>query len=161
MSTPHWSRAALGLAACAGLAIIAGCASGSTTARGADGVSPRDSAAPASYGAQSPRGATRVNRLTREDIERSGTSDIAALIETRMAGVRVLRRGSDYSVEIRGGSPSFHGSSEALVLIDGAEGTLGSVSIHDIQSIEVLKDSAAAIYGVRGGSGVLLITTRR
>ena len=32
---------------------------------------------------------------------------------------------------------------------------------HDVKSVDVLKDSAAAIYGVRGANGVIVITTKR
>ena len=49
----------------------------------------------------------------------------------------------------------------ALVLIDGAEGDMGSVNPDDIASISVLKDaSSAAVYGARGAFGVILITTK-
>jgi len=36
-----------------------------------------------------------------------------------------------------------------------------SMNPHDVQRVEVLKDGSAAIYGVRGANGVLLITTKR
>lgn len=49
-----------------------------------------------------------------------------------------------------------------MVLVDGIEGGLGTVSPENIASIDVLKDaSAAAIYGTRGANGVILITTKR
>ena len=47
------------------------------------------------------------------------------------------------------------------MLIDGTEGSLASLTLQDVASIEVLKDSAAAVYGVRGANGVLLVTTRK
>ena len=49
----------------------------------------------------------------------------------------------------------------ALVLIDGVESTLGQIDPNDIQSISVLKDAAATIYGARAGNGVILVTTKR
>ena len=103
---------------------------------------------------------TVVSRVTQEDIERAGGTNLVALIESRLSGVRVVRVGNDYVVRIRGAS-SFQRSVDALVLVDGAEGTLGSVHPRDIASIEVLKDSAVAIYGARGANGVLLITTKQ
>lgn len=49
-----------------------------------------------------------------------------------------------------------------LVLIDGLEGSLNGVNPNDIESITILKDAASsAIYGLRAGSGVILITTKR
>jgi len=154
MPMPHWSRTAA-----AGLVLVAGCASSGSTPQGEEGAAPGDGPVASDYGTQGRRGA-RADRLTRADIEAAGTTDIAAIIEARLAGVRVLRRGGDYAVQIRGVS-SLTSSSDALVLIDGAQGTLGSVALRDIESIEVLKDAAAAIYGVRGANGVLLIRTRR
>ncbi|MGG6496347.1 UNVERIFIED_CONTAM: TonB-dependent receptor plug domain-containing protein, partial [Bacteroidetes bacterium 56_B9] len=48
-----------------------------------------------------------------------------------------------------------------LVIIDGVQGDLNSVSPNDIAQIDILKDgSAAAIYGTRGTNGVILITTK-
>ena len=48
-----------------------------------------------------------------------------------------------------------------LVLIDGIEGSLGQVDPNDIESVSVLKDASAAIYGARAGNGVILVTTKR
>lgn len=48
-----------------------------------------------------------------------------------------------------------------LVLIDGVPGTLDRLSPEEVQNITVLKDAAsAAVYGARGGFGVILVTTR-
>ena len=40
-------------------------------------------------------------------------------------------------------------------------GNLGGLNPNDIESIEILKDASAAIYGVNAGSGVILITTKK
>ncbi|MEZ4686681.1 MAG: SusC/RagA family TonB-linked outer membrane protein [Bacteroidia bacterium] len=54
-------------------------------------------------------------------------------------------------------------NAEPLVIIDGVIGaSFRSVDPSDIQSIDILKDgSAAAIYGTRGSSGVIIITTKK
>lgn len=53
-------------------------------------------------------------------------------------------------------------NSSPLVIIDGVEGSLGSISPSDVESISVLKDAAsAAIYGSRAANGVILITTKK
>jgi TonB-dependent SusC/RagA subfamily outer membrane receptor len=81
-------------------------------------------------------------------------------------GVQVTMLARGYSVRIRGAS-SFYGSTEPLYVVDGmplsgsANGLLG-ISPHDVRRIEVLKDAGSlAMYGVRGGNGVVLITTKR
>lgn len=67
------------------------------------------------------------------------------------------------------GEPGFSGSSyevrnfgNALVIVDGAPANLDDLDPNEIESISVLKDAAAAsVYGVQGGNGVILVTTRR
>ncbi|MEO1010425.1 MAG: TonB-dependent receptor [Bacteroidota bacterium] len=52
--------------------------------------------------------------------------------------------------------------SSPLILVDGIEAPLNSVSPNDIETINVLKDAASAsIYGTRGANGVILVTTKR
>lgn len=52
-------------------------------------------------------------------------------------------------------------TSSPLVIIDGMEGSFGSVNPQDVESISILKDAAsAAIYGSRAANGVILITTK-
>lgn len=52
------------------------------------------------------------------------------------------------------------GTSSALVVIDGVVGSLRSVNPNDIESISVLKDASAAIYGSRAANGVILVQTK-
>jgi TonB-dependent SusC/RagA subfamily outer membrane receptor len=66
------------------------------------------------------------------------------------------------AVRIRG-TNTFNNSS-ALVVIDGIPdraGGLARINPADIESISVLKDASAAIYGARAANGVVLITTKR
>ena len=81
------------------------------------------------------------------------------------SGVNVIQSGSPGSkptVLIRG-IPSFSGT-DPVVIIDGVPQTLtdlNSINAIDIESINVLKDAATtAIYGVKGGNGVILVTTK-
>mgnify|MGYP000051400244 FL=1 len=46
-----------------------------------------------------------------------------------------------------------------LIIVDGIVATFGQVDPNDIESISVLKDGAASIYGARAGNGVILVTT--
>lgn len=83
----------------------------------------------------------------------------------RVPGVVISGSGNNVKVTIRGAS-SFIASTDPLYVVDGQPvGTSYAqvsnlVSIYDIDRLEVLKGSDAAIYGVRGGNGVILITTR-
>ena len=97
---------------------------------------------------------------------------IEQLLQARVPGLEVLPlRDGTYTLRIRG-AHGLRGSKtedEPLLVIDdiptlpGALGpVLASLAPSDIQRIDVLKDaSATAVYGVRGGNGVIIITTKR
>jgi len=85
-------------------------------------------------------------------------------LQGRAAGVTVVssnQPGDGASVRIRGFS-SFQ-SNEPLYIIDGVPtNNLASLNPNDIESMQVLKDAAAAsIYGSRASSGVIVVTTKR
>ncbi|MCI0921421.1 SusC/RagA family TonB-linked outer membrane protein [Sphingobacterium rhinopitheci] len=79
------------------------------------------------------------------------------------SGVNVVSSGvpgSTSKINIRGLS-SF-GDSQPLTIVDGIEQSITHINPNDIESIQVLKDAgAAAIYGVRGANGILIITTKK
>ncbi len=139
------SYAMLWAAGVLALALLAGCASSEKSSAPAE-----DALAP--------------NTVTSEEIERAPESSIQEMLQGRVAGVVVTRRGSGITVRIRGAT-SLRGDSEPLYVIDGvsvAPGPSGYLAInpYDIKSIEVLKGSRAAFYGVRGGNGVIVVKTK-
>ena len=98
-----------------------------------------------------------------------GYFSVEQMLDGRVAGV-VVGRAQDGSPALRiRGRVGGLGGAEPLVVIDGVpflhrglRGGLGAVLPHDIARIDVLKDAgSAAIYGARGGNGVIIITTRR
>ena len=86
-------------------------------------------------------------------------------LQGQVAGMTVSRSSSSapgregWSFNIRGNA-SINNTS-TLVLIDGIPGNINDINPDDIQSMDVLKDAAAAIYGSRAAGGVVLITTKR
>ena len=56
---------------------------------------------------------------------------------------------------------NIRGFGNALVIVDGIEGNLSSLDPGQIESVSILKDGAASIYGARAGNGVILVTTKR
>lgn len=86
----------------------------------------------------------------------------AMALQGEMPGVTITRSGgapgADATIRIRDIS-SINGGSP-LILIDGAEGSLNQINSADIESISVLKDGSAAIYGARAADGVILVTTK-
>jgi TonB-dependent SusC/RagA subfamily outer membrane receptor len=98
-----------------------------------------------------------VSHLEHEDMEFCSYSNIFDLIQGQLSGVTV--RGDE--IYVRGGTNSFTpGATMALYVVDNQPtSSLDWIQPCQIKSINVLKDSNAAIYGSRGGNGVVLIET--
>jgi iron complex outermembrane receptor protein len=119
------------------------------------------------YGSQDKKEITSaVVGVKPEDFNRGNVSNPAQLLQGKVAGLSITRPGGNpnnaFNVRLRGLS-TFGANSSPLIVLDGVIGaSLENVDPNDIQSIDVLKDgSAAAIYGARGSSGVILITTTK
>lgn len=56
---------------------------------------------------------------------------------------------------------SIRGFGNALIIVDGVESRYNNIDANQIESVSILKDGAASIYGARAGNGVILITTKR
>lgn len=99
------------------------------------------------------------------DIEKLNPVRVEEALQGMASGVTIIGNGSPGSkplVLIRG-IPSFTGT-DPVVIVDGIPQTLAdmnAINPTDIESVSVLKDAAtAAIYGVKGGNGVIVITTK-
>jgi iron complex outermembrane receptor protein len=119
------------------------------------------------YGTQRSREVTSaITSVKEEDFNKGNVSNPAQLLQGKVAGLSITRPGSDpnrgFNIRLRGLS-TVGANTSPLIIIDGVIGAdLNSVDPNDIASIDVLKDgSAAAIYGTRGASGVIIITTKR
>jgi TonB-linked SusC/RagA family outer membrane protein len=119
------------------------------------------------YGSQDKKEITSaVVGVKPEDFNRGNVTNPAQLLQGKVAGLSITRPGGNpnnaFQVRLRGLS-TFGANSSPLIVLDGVIGaSLENVDPNDIQSIDVLKDgSAAAIYGARGSSGVILITTTK
>lgn len=101
-----------------------------------------------------------VASIDDEQIITTKNENIQNMLTGKVAGVRIVQNSSepgsfDNSFDIRGfGSP--------LIVIDGVpRGNFSQLDPNDVESISVLKDASAAIYGVRAANGVVLITTKK
>ena len=91
--------------------------------------------------------------------QQSPEVDIAKALYGQFSGL-LVEQGAGRS-EINQSSLELHGHAP-LVLIDGYPRELSDITSVEIESITVLKDAvSAAIYGVKGGNGVIMITTKR
>ena len=101
-------------------------------------------------------------------------ADAAQALQGRVSGVTIVQNSGapggtgGTSIRIRGVT-SITGNNNPLIVVDGfpladqtSDNVLNAINPNEIESIDVLKDAAAAsIYGVRGSNGVIIITTKR
>ncbi len=108
-----------------------------------------------------------VSAIKGDVITKSPAVDISNSLAGRLSGLVVVQTsgepGNDGAeISIRGSNTL--GNSSPLIVIDGVpdrSGGLGRLSPGDIESISVLKDASAAIYGARAANGAIIITTKR
>lgn len=119
------------------------------------------------YGTQEEREITSsVTSISSDEFNQGNISEPTQLLQGKVPGLSIYQRGGDPNAEptirLRGIS-TVGANTEPLVVIDGVSGaSLDNVDPNDIESIDVLKDgSAAAIYGTRASSGVILVTTKK
>ena len=118
------------------------------------------------YGTQKKRDLTgAVARVEGKEIVDQPVQTPTQAMQGKVAGVQITNNATPNSqpiVRIRGTGTLLAGASP-LYVVDGVQTTdIRNLSNADIASIDVLKDaSAAAIYGVRGANGVIIITTKQ
>lgn len=120
------------------------------------------------YGTQKKKDLTgSVSSIKSDQLTLGGTtSNIAQAIQGKAAGVQVQQSdfspGGTIAITVRGGN-SINSTNEPLFVVDGFITDNGKfINPNDIADIQILKDaSATAIYGSRGGNGVVLITTKK
>jgi iron complex outermembrane receptor protein len=119
------------------------------------------------YGTQTKKEVTgSIVSVKSEDFNQGNVNSPSQLLQGKVAGLTITRPGGDpngsFGIRLRGLS-TIGAQTEPLVIVDGVPGaSLSNIDPLDIESIDVLKDgSAAAIYGTRGSSGVILVTTKK
>jgi len=131
------------------------------------------------YGTQVRNNITgNIAKVKAKEIENTPVTSLESAIQGRAAGVVVSQQngklGQAINIRIRG-TASINANAEPLYVIDGMVMTtesqatqvaltnpLADLNFNDIESIEILKDAAAAaIYGSRASNGVIIITTKK
>ena len=102
-----------------------------------------------------------ISSVGAKDLVKATAINASTALAGKIAGVNFRqtdgRPGATTKVQIRNmGTP--------LYVIDGVvkdEGQFNNIDFHDIESISILKDASAAIYGVRAANGVVVVTTKK
>lgn len=117
------------------------------------------------YGSSSKRKLTgAVTTVDSESIQELDPLNAATALQGTTAGVNVTPNsgspGAESNIRIRG--VATNGNNSPLIILDGFQydGGLNSLNPQDIESITVLKDAQAAIYGSVGANGVILVETK-
>lgn len=115
------------------------------------------------YGTQKKRDLTgSVSIVSSKTLDELKPIKVEQALQGTVSGVNVTTQsgapGAALDIRIRG--ISTNGTAGPLVIIDGYQGDLSILNPNDIETITVLKDAQAAIYGTIGANGVVLITTK-
>jgi TonB-linked SusC/RagA family outer membrane protein len=110
-----------------------------------------------------------ISTVSGKEITQSPAPNVVSSLAGKLPGLVVNQRSGqpgadDPSIIVRGVATFYNGGSGSgpLIIVDGVERTIISrLNPNDIESISVLKDGSAAIYGARAANGVILITTKR
>lgn len=105
-----------------------------------------------------------VSAVSGNDLVKAPMSNVSNLLTGKVSGITAVQSsgvpgGDQANIHVRGLN-DFAGSGP-LVIVDGVPMDMNQVNPQDIESISVLKDAAAAIYGVQGANGVILVTTKK
>jgi TonB-linked SusC/RagA family outer membrane protein len=116
------------------------------------------------YGIQKKKDLTgSVSLVDDEVIKNTGSIKIEQALQGTITGVNVTNQsgspGAGLDVRIRG--ISTNGDASPVVIVDGYISSLENLNPNDIESITVLKDAQAAIYGTVGANGIILVTTKK
>lgn len=105
--------------------------------------------------------------LTAEDIARSPGQSLEQLLLAHVPGLFTTRAPDGHTILHMRGTTTLMGEEEPLFVVNGIPlgpnpwGNLNAINVHDIETVEVLRDAAAtAEYGSRGANGVIIIRTK-
>jgi len=109
-----------------------------------------------------------VAQVKGEELKQAPVVNVENTLVGRVPGVMALNQGGEPGYDgsrilIRGRNTLNADNAGPLIVIDGIpdRGGMGRLDANDIESVSVLKDASAAIYGSRSANGVILITTKR
>lgn len=104
-----------------------------------------------------------VSAVGSKDLMKAPMQNVSNMLSGKISGMSSIQQtgqpGADGAALYVRGVNGF-GAQSPLVLVDGIERDMNMVNPNDIESVSVLKDAAASIYGIKGSNGVILITTK-
>ncbi len=89
----------------------------------------------------------------------SNVASASNALAGRLAGLVSLQESGQPGYD--GAGLSIRGFGSALIIVDGVETNFNAIDVNQIESVSILKDGSASIYGSRAGNGVILVTMKR
>ncbi|WP_081852473.1 TonB-dependent receptor [Prevotella sp. 10(H)] len=112
------------------------------------------------YGVQKKASVTgSVSAIKSDELMTVKAPNVSNMLAGRLPGLRAVQRSGSPGDD--GASVDIRGYGSMLVIVDGIERDYSQLDPNDIESISILKDAAAAVYGFKGSNGVLLVTTKK
>ncbi|TXE09149.1 TonB-dependent receptor [Gelidibacter salicanalis] len=111
------------------------------------------------YGTQRKGSVTAaVSQVDGDIVKKAPVANISNALAGRLPGLKITQRSGEPGYD--GADINLRGFGNPLIIVDGVPRAFTSIDPNTIESISVLKDASAAVYGVRAANGVLLITTK-
>jgi TonB-dependent starch-binding outer membrane protein SusC len=106
-----------------------------------------------------------ISSVTGKELQNQPAYNVGTLLQGRATGVQVTNTSGGFPKILIRGFTSLNTNTNPLVVMDGinlGRANLNLVNVNDIESIDILKDgAAAAIYGTDASGGVIVITTKK
>jgi TonB-linked SusC/RagA family outer membrane protein len=100
-----------------------------------------------------------IGTINSQELTKRPAANTTELLQGEVAGL-ITRQTSGLPGEDNT-TLNIRGFGNPLILADGIQSDLAQIDPNDIESISVLRDASAAVYGARAGNGVILVTTKR
>lgn len=101
-----------------------------------------------------------ISTVKTEQLVQAHRPNLSSTLAGNLPGIRSVQKsgrpGEDGAAEL-----DIRGFGTALVIVDGVESDYKTIDPNDIESINILKDASAAVYGFKGANGVILVTTKK
>jgi len=100
-----------------------------------------------------------VAQISGEEVAKAPVANISNSLQGRLPGLQFQQTSGQPGMDAA--SINIRGFGDALTIVDGVATDISQINPNDIESVTILKDGAAAMYGFKASNGAIIITTKR
>ncbi|MCD7937757.1 MAG: TonB-dependent receptor [Tannerellaceae bacterium] len=100
-----------------------------------------------------------ISTVSSEKIAKANRPDMTSALAGTLPGVRTVQKSGRPGAD--GSEIDIRGFGEPLTIVDGIERPFSQLDPNEVESVTVLKDASASVYGFKGSNGVILVTTKK